>query len=197
MLTSSPGAAAPARGSPRRPAQEDRILRAPAFAVILRLKLAGDSSRVCRRPLVRLHVTLFAWGVEDSPPDGLKSELRSPHRRAAKREASKGVFEPICAVSAITGRGLTGRRVAPEGRIFVGLRKFEATQEAVFRRPRARPFVEGGVAPALTDQASKKAKPKKPSIAGRLRALSNLFQTLSRSPFEAARRPGASQPPGD
>ncbi len=33
------------------------------------------------------------------------------------------------------------------GRIFVGLRKFEAKQDAVFRRPRARPFVEGGVAP--------------------------------------------------
>jgi len=42
-------------------------------------------SRVCRRPLVRLHVTSSLLGIEDSPPIGIQEALS---RRAAKSAQS-------------------------------------------------------------------------------------------------------------
>ncbi len=139
----------PARGSPRRPAQEDRILRAPAFAVILRLKLAGDSlSRVSSSPCEAARHALRVRRRRLAT--GRVEELEALNRRAAKRESSKGVLEPICAGTASAGRGLTRRRVSG-GRIFVGLRKFEAKQDAVFAVPERDPSLRRR-RPAITDQ---------------------------------------------
>ncbi len=151
------------------------ILRAPAFAVILRLKLAGDSlSRVSSSPCEAARHALRV-GRRRLATDRLKSGSsgpQSPHGSEPRESSNRSALARQSLGEDSLDEGFR------EGRIFVGLRKFEAKQDAVFSRPRARPFVE---------EASPRAQPISAIASGKPQRLR----------LQAARRLSASQPPGD